>query len=390
MPTKTPSAKEIYARASAESDTAISFDGDDDRGIIGSLISLSEESNENTSGRGVDSLYLLISVVLGTCIVGMLGCFVYSRIKKNSRKTKQNEEAPPACSSPQSPLPTESNTCTDAESIERHVLNNVLGQLKYHIEYDDAMKRKQKMKIKGKGENGRAAAQQADVTHEGAQCVLTIPIPGWCDDDAHKQHSKIKAAKDDSSSSDESSSGHEEQFMAVADVATSATDAVLQASNSFLQDVQDSFAHDEDGSVLSWLSVGMSKKQKMRALQLPSHAPSRRKLQLQRAYPAAHAKKKRKSSNETRPTSGMIRKPVIHELPSSRRLTTQAIGSRPRGAASTSRRTGTGSLPPPALKTARTWGSIDTRRPKVYIIGHEAAKKKEKVAAKKSHKSLLN
>ena len=373
------------------------------RGFISSLISLSEGSASEKSGVEIVNLYLLISAVLGTCIVGMLGCFAYSRAKKFLRrkkpKTKQQGDIdPPATAAPASPPPMESKTFPDAESIERHVLNNVLGQLKYHIEHDDTMRRTNKKKLKAMGKSNKDhASQTVDATHSNNnQCVLTIPIPGWCDDDAHKQHSKIKAAEDDDSSSDESSSiGDEEQIFAVPNVADAA-DAVLQASSSFIQDVQNSFANDDDdGSALSWFSVGMSKKQKKAGIKPPSRGPGTfgRKLKLQRAK-STSLQMRKDSSNKESPNPEKRRKPALnHYRPSSVLRPPSHTNSRSNGNAT--RGDSVFGLPLPTLEASKTWErSIDTRRPKVYSMDYKAkTKKKEAKQAqtegKKSQQSLL-
>lgn len=354
------------------------------RGFISSLISLSEGSTGEKSGVEIGNLYLLLSAVLGTCIIGMLGCFAYSRIKKilrrNRRGKSQGDVVAPPPSPPSSPLPMEANNFPDAESIERHVLNNVLGQLRYHIEHDDTMRRadKKKGKAKGRGKskkNKDHVAQKVDGTHgNNNQCVLTLPIPGWCDDDAHRQHSKTKDSEDDYSSSDESSSEHEEQIFAVADAA----DAVLQASSSFIQDVQNSFANDDDdGSTLSWLSVGMSK-QKKAGIKLPSRGPGTfgRKLKLQRAKPALQMKKD--PQNEDRQNLEKKRKPALNHYRPSVLRPPRHINSRSNSVVRGDRAYG---LPPPTLEASKTWErSIGTRRPKVYSMDHKAAKIKRKEA----------
>lgn len=373
---------------STESGTKKGFDGDEtiaaaepmqvsDRGIIASIISLSEESVNNKNGGEIGNLYLLIAAVLSTCIVGMLGCFVYSRVKKLvRRKPKQNEVVVPDCHHPPSPLPMDSNNFVDAESIERHVLNNVLGQLKYHIEQDDTMKRRQKQGTKGRGKKIKEnLARGVDATHENNQCVLKIPIPGWCNDNAHTQHRQMKAIEDDGSSSDESSSGHEEPIFAVANFANAA-DAVLQASDGFIQDVQASFANDaDDGSELSWFSVGFSKNQKKAGIKFPSRGPRTtigRKLPQQRGQ-TPH--KKRTDACQVRQISGTNRK-LEHHPPALRppkfTNTSKSIYA--------NKRAGTRALhvdqPFPALEASKTWErSIDTRRPKVYSINHMRTKK---------------
>lgn len=336
------------------------------RGYISSLISPSEGSAGEKNGVEIGNLYLLISAVLGTCIVGMLGCFAYSRVKKvsrrNRRKQNQGDVVAPAAPPPLSPLPVEANNFPDAESIERHVLNNVLGQLKYHItEHDETMRRTAEKNAKaiGRGNN---------------QCILTLPIPGWCDDDAHRQHSKAKATEDDYSSSDESSSGHGEEIFAVADAA----DAVLQASGSFIQDVQNSFANDDgDGSALSWFSVGMSK-QKKAGIKIPSRGPGTfvgRNLKLQRAKPALLVKMD--PQNEDSQNSEKNRKPALnHDRSVIRPPRHVSTGNRSDSVVRGDRGHGP---PPPTLEASKTWEtSIDTRRPKVYSMDHKVAKTKRK------------
>lgn len=369
------------------------------RGFISSLISLSEGSTGEKSGLEIDNLYLLISAVLGTCIVGMLGCFAYSRVKKLLRRNKRNRneggDVAPAASPPSSPLPMEANNFPDVESIERHVLNNVLGELKYHIEHDEVMRRtdKKKVKAKGRGKSKNSkdhVAQKVDATHgNNNQCVLTIPIPGWCDDDAHRQHSKTKATEDDYSSSDESSSGHEEQIFAVADAA----DAVLQASSSFIQDVQNSFANDDDdGSALSWFSVGMSKQKKV-GIKLPSRGPGTfgRKLKLQRAKPTSLQMKKSVQNEDSQSPENSRRKSVLNHYRPSVLRPPRHINSRSNGVVRGDRAYG---VPPPTLEASKTWErSIDTRRPKVYSMDHTVKTKKKEALpqaeARKSHKSLF-